>query len=110
MKVKKINDEDLHKIKIFLSNETGDKNDKYEKLFNYWWFENPAYLNKYDKGYFLYNEKLDQVVGFIGKYPSFFSWMTYLNNYLGFHICLSFHVYMRSSHFRILSCITKCHE
>ena len=30
-----------------------------------------------------------------------------LSNYLRLHVCLSFRLYLRSLHFRILSCITK---
>ena len=72
MIVKRIDNIDLDKIKIFLSKINGEKYEKYEGLFNYWWFDNPAYLDKYDKGYILLNDRYDSVVSFIGRYPSFF--------------------------------------
>ena len=72
MVIRSITNLDLDKISNFLSIETNADVKLYKKIFGYWWFDNPAYKKGQKKGYILYDEKLDEIFGFIGLYPTYF--------------------------------------
>tara|TARA_Y100000590_G_scaffold425913_1_gene534394 strand:+ start:55 stop:1113 length:1059 start_codon:yes stop_codon:yes gene_type:complete len=72
MVIKSIENKDLDKILTFLSKEANVESEEYKNMFDYWWFDNPAHKEEHKKGYILYNEKLDEIRGFIGLYPAYF--------------------------------------
>jgi hypothetical protein len=68
--IREIQDSDYDRIADFHSTFPGDNNtsDKWKKLINYWWDENPAYSKGYPRGVVALKD--DKMIGFTGNIPT----------------------------------------